>query len=113
MDYEKLTKAELIEELEKHKQLPNVIKQKNKEIEELKEKHRKELEEADKRAKIRLDEVTNEANINVKQYENMSKKAFDTINELFIQYGSLLKTLQGVTDSHIFINDAIIKNYKE
>jgi ElaB/YqjD/DUF883 family membrane-anchored ribosome-binding protein len=113
MDYEKLTKAELIEELEKHRQLPSVIKQKNKEIEDLKEKHRKELEEAEKRAKLRYEEVSDQAKMSVQQYENMNKKAFQTINELFIQYGALLKTLQGVTDSHIFINDAILKNYKE
>jgi ElaB/YqjD/DUF883 family membrane-anchored ribosome-binding protein len=113
MDYEKLTKAELIEELQKHRQLPSVLKQKNKEIEELKEKHKKDLEEAEKRAKLRSEEVSEQAKMSVQQYENMNKKAFQTINELFIQYGALLKTLQGVTDSHIFINDAILKNYKE
>jgi ElaB/YqjD/DUF883 family membrane-anchored ribosome-binding protein len=113
MDYEKLTKAELIAELEKHRQLPNVIKQKNKEIEEIKEKHRKDLEEADKRAKLRHEEVSDQAKMSVHQYENMNKKAFQTINELFVHYGALLKTLQGLTDSHIFINDTILKNYKE
>jgi phenylalanyl-tRNA synthetase alpha subunit len=113
MDYEKLTKAELIEELQKHKQLPSVIKQKNKEIQDLKEKHRKELEEAEKRAKIRLEEVSSQAEVNMEKYKNMNNKVFGTINELFVQYGSLLKTLQGLTDSHIFINDAILKNYKE
>ena len=113
MDYEKLTKAELIKELEKHKQLPNVIKQKNKEIEETKEKHKKDLEEADKRAKIRLEELTFESKQAVHQYEELYKKAYETVGTLLAYYGALLKTLQGVTDSHIFINDTILKNYKE
>jgi len=113
MDYEKLTKAELIEELQKHRQLPSVLKQKNKEIEELKEKHKKEVEEVDKRAKIRSEELLLESKISVQKYEEAYKKAVETVGTLLTYYGALLKTLQGVTDSHIFINDSILKNYKE
>lgn len=113
MDYSKFTKDELIDMLEKQKHLPSVVKQKNKEIEDLKERHAKELEDAQKRTEKRYEELADQNKQLLNQYEQAYKKAKETIGDLVGYYGALLKTLQGVTDSHIYINDSIIKNYKE
>jgi CRISPR/Cas system-associated protein Cas10 (large subunit of type III CRISPR-Cas system) len=132
MDYEKMTKKELVEALKEKEHLASAVKAKDEEINRLKEAKNqliekkdvalKELEErlADKNQteyielKTRTDAELKKtkdalAESQTKLYE-LDKLRIEQLNEVLYAYGDLLKIMQGTVDTHLKLNTLVVKN---
>ena len=111
-DLDKLTKEELKDMIKDRKHLTSTIKKKDEEIEKLKQKNQEDVESAEKRAAKKSENEINTLKQQVNQLQEYAKKKHEDLNEIMFQYGALLKSMQGVTDSHIYINEQMAKNFK-
>ena len=120
MNYESMKKDELIKIIEDQKHLASAIEEKDKEISGLKqkmteifEKEKTNLQNAQEQIKKTLEEELKKtkdalADNQNKMYE-LDRLRIEQLNEIIYIYGDLLKTLQGVTDTHIKLNTLIVK----
>lgn len=138
MDYQTMKKSELIEECIKlkdqvteMKHLSEAVEAKDKEIAKLKETYEAKLEklkvEKDtdiatqteaktKNCKEQLAEkdaefekVRQGYEKHIKVLEAQLNRRIQELNKVIFQYGALLKTVQGVLDTHLEVNDMIVK----
>lgn len=108
-DLSKLTKEQLIDLIEDRGELRKLIKNKETEIKTLKEKHQEEVAQAMEREKKRSEQEIEELKQTLTKHQEYIQGLQNRVNETLMQYTSLLKVLQGVTDSHIYINEQLSK----
>ena len=125
MNYEKMTKSELIALLKEQQHLAAAVESKDAEISKLTRELTEKVARVEQKMTAEKDaayvELTAKHTVEIKKLTDalaVSEKNLDDVdmlrvkqvNGLLYTYGDLLKVLQGITDTHMKLNTHIVKD---